>query len=195
MHGLINSAFQGFVTDTYGADVWKDVYCQAEVPYEDFEAMLIYDDALLLACVHASSRVLLQTPQVLLEDMGTYLVTHPPLDPLRRLLRFGGAEFTDFLFSLEELADRGRLVMPDLELPKIEVTQVDDSLFQIMAEWEFPGIGAILLGALRAMADDYGVLAILTLQEGEDRQDCLSVRLHDIDHAEGNDFHLGEVRA
>ncbi len=58
---------------------------------------------------------------MLLEDLGTYLVSHPNVQGLRRLLRFGGAGFIDFLHSLDELHDRARLAVPDLDLPQLEL--------------------------------------------------------------------------
>jgi hypothetical protein len=49
-------------------------------------------------------------------------VTDPGLEPLRRLLRFGGGTFEEFLVSLEELPDRARLAMPELEMPEITLS-------------------------------------------------------------------------
>ena len=54
--------------------------------------------------------------------MGTYLVSHPARAGIRRLLRFGGSDFRDFLHSLEDLPERGRLALPDLLLPPISVS-------------------------------------------------------------------------
>jgi hypothetical protein len=81
--------------------------------------MHTYDHAITLACFGAAVDVLDKHPNTLLEDIGTYLVTDPALEPLRRLLRFGGGTFAEFLVSLEELPDRARLAMPEVEAPEI----------------------------------------------------------------------------
>lgn len=193
MHGIVNRALQGFIIETYGNDVWAEVRAIADLRIDEFEAMLHYDDALTVACFQAVTQVMHQDQVSVLEDLGTFLITHPPLDPLRRLLRFGGTSFTDFVLSLDELADRGRMAMPDIELPEISVRQVDATQFELHATWRLAGIGPILLGALRAMADDYGALAILSLRPAEGEVECLSMVIHDTNHAEGRQFVLAEA--
>jgi len=195
MHGMINRALQGFLTAHYSPALWEEVRDTAGVDPDGFEAMLKYDDAQTMACFEAACHILQKHPNTLLEDVGTYLVTEPALEPVRRLLRFGGATFVEFLFSLEEMADRGRLAIPDLELPQIEVTEVDPSTFHLRARWAVPGIGPILLGGLRAMADDYGALAFLHLSGIRDGAECLTVQLLDVDFAEGRQFVLGRASA
>jgi hypothetical protein len=116
-----------------------------------------------LACFGAAVDVLDKHPNTLLEDIGTYLVTDPALEPLRRLLRFGGGTFSEFLVSLEELPDRARLAMPDTRMPEITLEAEGGGRFTIAARWPVPGIAPLLLGALRAMADDYGALVFMEL--------------------------------
>jgi len=192
---MVNRALQGFITSTYGADVWAEVRSQAQLPFDDFEAMLHYDDNLTLTCFACASTVLHKHPNTLLEDIGTWLVTDKTLEPVRRLLRFGGGTFLEFLQSLEELGDRGRLAMPDLDMPRIEVLQTDTATFRLRSTWTLPGIAPILLGTLRAMADDYGALALLELDGIEDGAEHLRVQLLDAEYSEGRSFSLGELRA
>ncbi len=190
MHGMINRALQGFLVATYGPDIWAEVRSQADLRFTDFESMLHYNDKVTVACFDAAKEVLHQPPNALLEDLGTFLITHPPLDPLRRLLRFGGGTFTEFVLTLDELSDRGRLAIPDVELPEITVLQDDANIFRLQATWALPGIGPILLGALRAMADDYGTLALVDLDGIRNGAECLRVVIHDANHAEGRSFVL-----
>lgn len=193
MHGMINRALQGFIAETYGRDVWTEVRTLANLRFEEFEAMLQYDDALTEACFMAVTQIMHQDPTAVLEDLGTFLITHPPLDPLRRLLRFGGASFTEFVLSLDELADRGRMAMPDIEMPEITVIEEDAAQFRLRARWKLQGIGPILLGSLRAMADDYGSLATLRLDGVEGDEECVRIVIHDTNHAEGRNFVLAEA--
>jgi hypothetical protein len=190
MHGMINRALQGFVIETYGRDVWDEVRSVADLRFEEFEAMLRYDDALTLSCFNAVTQVMSLPEIAVLEDLGIYLITHPPLDPLRRLLRFGGASFTDFVLSLDELAERGRMAIPDIEMPEFSVRQTGPDVFEVTARWSLPGIGGILLGALRAMADDYGALAILELEPYDGKAERLTMTIHDTHHTAGRQFLL-----
>lgn len=195
MHGMINRAFQGFVVETYGREVWDEVCSVAHLRFTDFEAMLQYEDRLTLACFEATIAILHKNPNLLLEDLGTFLITHPPYAPLKRLLRFGGATFPDFLLSLDELPERGCMAMPNIEMPAIEVTRLDEQSFRVTAQWSLPGIGPLLLGALRAMADDYGALATLSLDGMEGRRESLRIDIFDATHSQGNAFVLGEMPA
>lgn len=193
MHGMINRALQDFLTTTHGTEIWAEVASQAALPHAGFESMSIYDDTLTMLCFQGACQVLHQHPNALLEDIGIFLITHPPLAPLRRLLRFGGAGFVQFLHSLEELAERGRLALPDLDMPQIEVEQLDPSNFRLRAVWSLPGMGPILIGALRAMADEYGALVLMRLDGIEQGAECVRVVLLDTHFAAGRSFALGGV--
>lgn len=196
MHGMVNRALQGFLTTTYGDAVWAEVRRQAGLPFDDFEAMLSYPDAMTTACFGAAAHVLGKDHATVLEDFGIWLVTDHHLEPVRRLLRFSGARFQDFLHALEDLAERGRLVLPNLDLPRITVAQVDEGRFVIDAAWPVPGAGAILMGCLRAMADDYGTLAFVGLgRAADDASERLEVQLFDAAFTKGRRFELGQVRA
>ena len=116
MHGLINRSIQCFLRDTYGDRIWVEVSDAAGLRFDGFEAMLTYEDALTGAVLSAAAQRLGRPRDGVLEDLGTYLVSHPNLEALRRLLRFGGVNFVDFLNSLEDLPEHGRLGLPDLEL-------------------------------------------------------------------------------
>ncbi len=74
------------------------------------------------------------------------------------MLRFGGVTFVDFLHSLEDLPDRGRLALPDLDLPELHITDHGPDFFTLKCRAELTGAGHVMVGLLRAMADDYGAL-------------------------------------
>ena len=90
MHGLLNRSIQSFVVDTYGRSAWVDATLLADTGFEDFEALLPYDDDLTSRLLEAIAARLEKPIETVLEDLGTYLVSYPRLEPLRRLLRFGG---------------------------------------------------------------------------------------------------------
>lgn len=161
MHGLINRSIQTFLRDTYGAAFWQRVARSAGLEIDNFETMLLYEDASTGAVVEAASNLLARPRESVLEDLGTYLVSHPNLEPLRRLLRFGGVGFVDFLHSLDELPGRTRLAVPDLELPHMELTDEGGDVFSLVCRGGPAGFGHVMVGILRTMADDYGALVVL----------------------------------
>lgn len=190
MHGLINRSIQCFLRDTYGVPLWAAVARRAELGFDSFEAMLTYDMAQTEAVIAAAVHLLDRPRETLLEDLGTYLVSHPNVDALRRLLRFGGVTFVDFLHSLEDLPGRGRLALPDLELPTLVVTNHTAEYFTLRCWSPLPGIGHVFLGLLRAMADDYGALVLLEYQGFALGSEEVSIHLLESRFASGRRFEL-----
>jgi hypothetical protein len=190
MHGLINRAIQRFAEETQGGAVWRAVLDEVAPELEGFEAMLSYDDDLTEA-VLAGLCARTGTPrEMLLEDLGTFLVSHPSTEALRRLLRFGGESFADFLLSLEDLPDRARLAVPDLDLPQIEAAEAAPGQFRLSVAGGWPGFVPVLIGLLRAMADDYGALALVSVAGQDDRGAQIEVRVAEVAYAEGRSFEL-----
>lgn len=190
MHGLINRSIQSFLTDTYGPVLWRRVAGAARLGFDDFEAMLEYDDTLTDAVIDAAAGALRRPRDALLEDLGTYLVSHPNREALRRLLRFGGVTFVDFLHSLDDLAGRGRLAVPELDMPHLELRARSDRQFTLVCRGPRPGYGHVMVGVLRAMADDYGALALLDHTGTIDGVDTIMIDLLEPSFAAGRPFAL-----
>lgn len=190
MHGLINRALESFLKQRHGQAFWQRIVRQANLPFDSFEPLLHYDATLTEALITATCTELGQVRETVLEDMGTALVSRRDRDGFRRLLRFGGVTFRDFLYSLEELPDRARLALPDLHLPDLRLEDRGSGRFALMAAPPFPGAGYILMGLLRAMADDYGALVLLEMAAPLAGVDVISILVLDEFHAEGRRFDL-----
>lgn len=191
MHGLINRGIQRFVTDSYGAAKWRAVMRSAGMDYTDFEALWMYDDAITPAVLAAVCDVLDRPFDELMEDIGTFLVSHSNVEALRRLLRFGGVTFIDFLHSLDDLPDRARLAVSDLELPHLELVEKSAEEYSLRCYSDFLGWGHLFMGVLRAMADDYGVLAFLDHKGAEDVCEIVEIKLLETEFASDKGFELG----
>jgi len=190
MHGLINRSLECFVRDTYGKTTWLTALHEADVPHKRFEGMLQYDDHITGDVLSAVANILKRSEVELLEDLGIYLVSHQNTQALRRLLRFGGVNFVDFLYSLDDLPGRARMAVPDLDVPELELHQITHEEFKLYVRSDKFDFGPIVLGALRAMADDYGALVVLSSEghSGYGEQIALSV-LSD-SFTEGRSFQL-----
>jgi len=201
MHGLVNRAIQSFVTNTYGVACWHRVTEAAGLGEFEFEAMLVYDDAVTEALLTAFCAELGRSRGEVLEDLGTYLVSHPAVEALRRLLRFGGDSYIEFLHSLDDLNDRARLAVPDLHLPALELREDGGGRYLLSCGPGMPGFGWVMIGILRAMADDYGALVMLEHdgdRTGEgpdagaaDAGEVIAVTLVESAFAAGRAFDLG----
>lgn len=190
MQGLFNRAIQCFLRDTYGPGLWQAVARRAHVGAEGFEAMLNYDLSVTEAVLAAAMRELDRPRETVLEDLGTYLVSHPNVEGLRRLLRFGGAGYVEFLHSIEDLPDRARLALPELDMPALDLDDLGGGRFRLQCRGPIPGIGHVVMGLLRAMADDYGALVFLEHQGEEAGAELISIEVLDGRFAEGRRFEL-----
>ncbi|MBC2834322.1 heme NO-binding domain-containing protein [Paragemmobacter straminiformis] len=188
MHGLCNRALQCFLRDSFGDAAWRAIARSAGLPgglaETGFEALRPYDDALTDALLSAAAQVTRHEPEALLEDLGTYLVSHPSSAAIRRLLRFGGADFVAFLLALEDLPDRVRLAVADLDLPRLTVRS-GGGVWHLSVGAGLSGFAAVIAGLIRAMADDYGTLVVLTREAN-----AITLRLVESDFAEGRGFAL-----
>ena len=194
MHGLINKSLQSFVQDTYGDANWQEIVEKSGLPEPDFEAMLHYDDDLLERVIDVSLDVLDRDRDGFLEDLGTYLVSHPKREALRRLLRFCGTSFIECLHALDDLPGRVHLAIPDLDFPPLDLRQFGTSEFLLTCGWKTDAAAHVMLGVVRAIADDYGALAVF---EAEGSGSGRTVRITLLDHsfAEGRAFALGDTAA
>lgn len=189
MFGLLLRSIQAYLRGTFGPAVWARVLRAAGQPPEGFEPMLPYDARAVGRVLAAAAQELHRPAEAILEDVGTFLVADPGHRALRRLLRFGGAGFADFLHSLEELPDRARLALPGLRLPQVILAEIGPGRVRLAVTGALPALLPVALGALRAMADDYGALVLIELEQ-EPGAAVLTVQLLETAHGEGQRFAL-----
>ncbi|PPB80220.1 heme-NO-binding protein [Albidovulum inexpectatum] len=183
MHGLVNRSIESFLRHTYGNETWGEIADQAGIDRAGFEAMMVYDDAVTNDLLRAAAIRLDRPVEAIAEDVGAYLVGY---EPLRRLLRFGGVEYIDFLLSLDELPDRAHLAVPDLDMPDLEISGGENGHFELCCKPDRFGFSSMLAGLVRAMADDYGALALIECAGGG----RVTIDLLDERHARGRAFDL-----
>ncbi|MCL6283947.1 heme NO-binding domain-containing protein [Ruegeria sp. 2012CJ41-6] len=191
MHGLINRAIQSFICHNYGRECWLRVTEAAELGFVEFEPMLVYENETTDKVLVEIVRDLGRNRRDLLEDLGTYLVSNPNTESLRRLLRFGGVTYVEFLHSLDDLPDRARMAVSDLTLPALELREYALGHYTLTCQPGLPGYADVMTGMLRTMADDYGALAILDHKGATGGAEIIEITLIESSFAEGRSFELG----
>lgn len=174
----------------YGQETWEEIAEQADLGFTGFEALLIYDDEITHRVLAAAADKLNNSVEAILEDIGTYLVSHPTCEAPRRLLRFGGACFDEFLYSLDELQGRAKLAVSELDLPTLELKESGPGNFTLFCADCMVGFGHVFVGILRAMADDYGALVILEHQGQKLDVQSISIQVLETSFSEGRSFDL-----
>lgn len=190
MHGLIFRTVEAFVTDGYGPEAWTKAIAQSGLDVTSFEAMLQYDASWFTRLLDGCAQVLDRSQWVILEDIGTYLITRQHHASIRRLMRFGGDTFSELLHSLDDLPDRTRLAVTDLDLPRITVRETFPLYFTLNCRGHPMGFGYVLVGLLRAMADDYGTLAVVDHCGVQGDTEVISVRVVETAFARDRGFSL-----
>ena len=193
MHGLINCAIQRFIRETYGKQAWADICREAGLGFEAFESMLVYKIDQTEAVLLAICKMLGFERAALLEEIGKHLVADPNQDHLKRLLRFGGETFREFLHSLDNLHDLARLALPDLDFPVLEVKEHSPAVFELSYQWDKHGFGAAIGGILDVMAVDYGVLVSLDHKCRQTEQGdfgTILINVLDADYARSHELDL-----
>ena len=150
MHGLINRSIEGFLRDTYGDGFWAEVAEAAGIDVRGFQTVRHYPDTISHALINHATQRLDKPETELLEDLGAWLAR---VEPVRRLLRFSGRDFIDFLHALEELQGRAHMVIPDLGMPRIRVEQRVPGELRIVMPDCFDEWRSVMAGLVRAMAD------------------------------------------
>lgn len=187
MDALLLRSLQGYLRDTFGLSVWQAICRRGELEVQTFEPLLRYDPGTADRVARLAAEVLARPVDTVWEDMGTYLVTNPGHEGVRRLLRFGGVGFADFLHSLEEMPGRARLALPGLDLPEITLHAPAPDRFEIRCTSRVRGIPRVLVGMVTAMADDYGTLCVIDPPDDKGR---IVVQVLDSRHGTARPFDL-----
>lgn len=186
MDALLLRSLQGYVLDTFGTASWQDICQAAGQTTMKFEPMLRYETGLADRVADIAARVLGRPVEAVWEDVGTHLVTNADREGVRRLLRFGGLHFIDFLHSLEELPGRARLALPDIDPPEVTLQEVGPDRFELRCRSVLKAPHRVLTGLVTAMADDYGALCLI---EADD-VDCTTITVLDSRHSRARAFDL-----
>ncbi|WP_111558591.1 heme NO-binding domain-containing protein [Paracoccus sediminilitoris] len=178
MNSLINRGIEEFLRTTYGDDLVKAVAEEAYVAQASVAPLGagFGADALQRAAFRMS-----KPHSEMLEDMGAWMTR---IEAVRRLLRFSGRDFKDFLLRLEELPGRAHLVLPSLRVPRLQVDANDQAFWVLMLDhdrtWQF-----LLVGVIRGMADDYGALCLISVED-----QAIRIEVWDEKFAEGRLFSI-----
>jgi hypothetical protein len=104
-------------------------------------------------------------------------------------LRFGGADFVDFLYSLEELPGRVRLAVPDLLIADMVLCHPAPGQFRLEIRGGPPCFVHVMCGILQAIADDFGALALIATAD-TGHAPSVQIDLIEASYAAGRDFLL-----
>lgn len=191
MNGLISRGLYSYVRGHHGSALWSDAVAEAGLAPGEFEAMLTYEDALTSRMFDAVAGLLKRPRPNVMEEVGTHMLTNPGGESIRRLLRFVGATFEDFLNSLDDLPERTRLAVPHFNLPEMRLRKHSGGQYSLLCAAPVAGYGHVMVGLLRVMADDYRALALFEHRGTGPEGDCVAITLIETSHSVGQTFVSG----
>ncbi|WP_272011335.1 hypothetical protein [Roseovarius sp. ZX-A-9] len=74
---------------------------------------------------------------------------------------------------------------------QLELREHAAGIFSLTCRARHPGFGHVIVGLLRALADDYGALVLLEHRGGRAGHEIITIKLLSIAHASGRRFDLG----
>jgi hypothetical protein len=80
--------------------------------------------------------------------------------------------------------------VPDLDLPDLQLDEAGPQVYRLTCTTHMPGAAHVLIGLLRAMADDYGALVLLDYEGCSDHGEAILVQILDQNHATARRFDL-----
>ncbi len=163
MQGLLTRSFRNFVLKTQGRAFWQQV--QRSSGLDDDTAPAIAKDSPdeLARLVTATARACGHGRDAVLQDLGRYVFTPPDGAFMLRQCRLSALDFAEFLHVLPELVQRMQRFLPGLPLPHLEVQQTQGSRFRLTLTAASPDAAPFVLGALRAVAEDFGASVLFAL--------------------------------
>lgn len=161
MLGLINCLIQCFLRDSFGPLIWHQVAFQARLGFDDFEPMLSYDDEMTERLVSRPPPQFCSAPAKLFWRIWAPIWCRTRMS--RRCAGCCGLAGWDLSIFFTRLRTclRGGVWRCRLELPLLEVCDLGQDDYLLRCAPMVQGVGHVMVGLLRAMADDYGALVLL----------------------------------
>ena len=174
MYGLINHALKEFLIARHGEDVWRHVETQLDLR-EPFVMMCQYPDTVTANMVAVASQALSWSPEVLLEDFGSYWVSYAAEGRYRDLFSMLGSTLPVVLQNLDLMHARIALSLPDLSPPSFRCTDVSSEGLTLHYYSLRPGLTAFVVGLVQGLAARCDVAVnirtLRTRQSGHDHDE------------------------
>jgi hypothetical protein len=157
MYGLINQAVKDLITQNYGEESWEEIKNLANVDIEEFVGMSTYPDSMTYQLVGAASQKLGLSQEEILVAFGEYWILFTAEKGYGPILSAAGDNFLEFLQNLNQLHSRIQTMMPELEPPRFECTDITDHSLRFHYHSNRPGLSDLVMGLLNGLGKRFQV--------------------------------------
>ena len=152
MHGIVNKAIQGLVTENYGLEAWNRIKTKSNVKADSFISSEPYPDGITFSLAQSASEELGITVDQVLQAFGEYWILKTGMEHYGPLMKSGGSNFQEFLVNLPNFHSRVMLIFPNVTPPEFQVTDVTDQSLVIHYFSTRNGLKHFVYGLLMGIA-------------------------------------------
>lgn len=169
MHGIVNQAIQGLVSENFGIDKWDQIKEKANISFDYFLSDQPYEDDITFNLVSAASEVLELPATAILEAFGQYWVLKTGMEKYGDLMKAGGKDFKEFMFNLPNFHSRIMLIYPKLSPPEFQVENGanNDIILHYYSSRE--GLTYFVIGLVKGLAQMFDSTYEITLVSSENK--------------------------
>lgn len=155
MHGIVNQAIQGLITDKFGADKWLEIKQRCSLSVDYFISNESYDDDITYNIIGIASEFLNVQANEILEEFAFYWVTVIGMEKYGDLMKAGGQNFTHFVMNLPNFHSRVMLIFPKLEPPEFSVEQMSEKQLILHYYSNRDGLSSFVIGIIKGIGFIY----------------------------------------
>lgn len=151
MYGMVNNAIQELVCSRFGEDAWERIMQRAGVDIDVFVSNEGYDDKITYDLVGAASVELGLPADAILEAFGEHWILHTGRIGYGQLLNAVGKDLPEFLRNLPAFHTRVKLMLPNLQPPRFEVSDQTPTSLVLHYYTHRPGLSAFVVGLAKGL--------------------------------------------
>jgi len=156
MLGIVNKALVDLIRKQHGDETWQEVRRAAGVDDDIFLSGERYPDHVTYSLVSAASAVLDASPEALLESFGEHWIRFTAEEGYGALLGAIGDNLSGFLANLESFHTRVVMMLPNVEPPGFEATDIRPGAMRLHYRTSRPGLAPFVVGILRGLGIRFG---------------------------------------
>ena len=172
MYGLVNKAIKDLVEKKFGEESWQQICQKAGYEADSIIDMQSYPDELTYRLVGAASEVLSIPAADLLEAFGEHWVLYTADEGYGEMLKAAGSTLTEFLQNLDMLHTRVGNLMPKLNPPSFECSDITDDSLTLVYRSNRQGLTPMVVGLLKGLCDRFGKTCVVTIVDVDESNGC-----------------------
>lgn len=131
MHGIVNKAIHGLITENFGEEAWNNVKKDSGVDIDYFLSNESYDDSITFKLAGSAAKVLNLPLEDVLIAFGEYWILNTGQKHYGSLMQAGGTSAREFIINLPHFHSRVSLIYPKLTPPEFKVFEINDKTLEL----------------------------------------------------------------